>query len=326
MRRRQFITLLGGAAVWPLAARAQPPGKIHTIGLLLFSAGSEAVTVIAPFLDALRELGWIEGKNVVIESRYAENRIERLPELAADLVRRNVDVIVAFGTPPPLAAKQATTTIPIVMAAAGDPVGSGLVASLAQPGGNVTGMSVMAPDLGGKRLELLKEVLPWLDRVAVLWNAANPYAAIVFKETQAAGRILGVKNQSLEVRGPDDFDGVFEAARQQRPEALITVEDPLTIVHRKRIVDFAAGQQLPALYGLREFVMAGGLMSYGASLADVFRRAAGYVDKILKGAKPADLPVQQPTKFELMINLKSAKALGLVFPITLLARADEVIE
>ena len=325
MTRREFITLLGGAAVaWPLAARTQQSGKIHAIGLL--SPASRSPSVVPALFDALAELGWIEGKNLVVERRYAENRLERLPELAAELVRLNVEVIVANGTLGPLAAKRATSTIPIVMTAAGDPLGSGLVASLARPGGNVTGISLMAPDLGGKRLELLKELLPRLARVAVLWNAANPYAAIVFKETQAAGRTLGIEVQSLEVRGPDDFDGAFDTARKQRPDALITVEDPLTFSHQKRIADFATGQQLPSLYGFREFVVAGGLMSYGANVADLFRRAASYVDKILKGAKPADLPVQQPTTFELVINVKTARALGLEIPPTLLARADEVIE
>ena len=327
MNRRELITLLGGAAVaWPVGAGAQQAGKIRIIGIL--SAGSFNPTVLSVTVlpDALRALGWIEGKNIVFERRYAENRVERLPELAAELVRLNVDVIVGIGTLAPLAAKRATTTIPIVMTAAGDPLGSGLVASLARPGGNVTGMSLMAPDLGGKRLELLKELLPRLARVAVLWNAANPYAAIVFKETQAAGRTLGIEVQSLEVRSPNDFDGAFEAARKQRPNALITVEDPLTFNYQKRIADFAVANQLPSLHGLREFVVAGGLMSYGANAADLFRRAASYVDKILKGAKPADLPVQQPTTFELVINAKTAKALGLEIPPTLLARADEVIE
>jgi putative tryptophan/tyrosine transport system substrate-binding protein len=325
MKRREFITLIGGAAVvWPLATRAQQAGKIRTIGIL--NAGSAGVPSAVVLPDALRELGWIEGKNIVFERRYAENRVERLPELAAELVRLNVDVIVGLGTLAPLAAKRATTTIPIVMTAAGDPLGSGLVASLARPGGNVTGMSLMAPDLGGKRLELLKELLPRLARVAVLWNAANPYPALVFKETQAAGRTLGIEVQSLEVRDPRDFDGAFEALRRQRPDALITVEDPLTFNYMKLIADFAAGQRLPTLHGFREDVAAGALMSYGANLADLFRRAAGYVDKILRGAKPADLPVQQPTKFELVINLRTAKVLGLTVPPSLLARADEVIE
>jgi putative ABC transport system substrate-binding protein len=322
LHRREFITLLGGTAAWPLAAHAADE-KRHTVGIL--SAGG-AGAADAAFLDALREFGWIAGRNVVFENRYAENRLDRLPELAADLVRLKVDVIAVGGTLAPLAAKQATATIPIVMMAAGDPLGTGLVASLARPGGNVTGMSLMSPDLVGKRLQLLKEVLPRLSRVAVLWNAANPYSALVFKATQDGGQTLGIEVRSLDVRGPDDFDRIFEAARQQRPDALITVEDPLTGDHRKLIADFAAGQRLPALYGLRTFVAAGGLMSYGASLTDLFRRAAGYVDKILRGAKPADLPVEQPTKFELVINLKTAETLGLAVPPTLLALADEVIE
>jgi putative ABC transport system substrate-binding protein len=325
MRRRDFIKGIVGSAVtaWPFAGRAQQAAKMRVIGFL--SPGSEA-SFISDFFDALAELGWSEGKNVVVERRNAENRVERLPELAAELVHLNVDVIVASGTLGPLAAKRVTSTIPIVMTASGDPLGSGLVASLARPGGNVTGMSLMAPDLGGKRLELLKELLPRLARVAVLWNAANPYPPIVFKETQGACRTLGIEVQSLELRGPDDFERAFEAARKQRPDAMITVEDPLTFTYRKRIADFATGQQLPSLHGLREFVAAGGLISYGANIADLFRGAAGYVEKILKGAKPADLPVQQPTKFDLVINLTTAKALRLEVPPSLLTRADEVIE
>ena len=325
--RRELLAALGGAVAWPLAARAQQGGKKYTIGL--FSAAirlPENAPAWIAFLGAMRELGWIEGKNVVFEGRYADNRLERLPALAEELLRLNVDVIVAIGTLAPLAAKRATSTIPIVMTAAGDPLGSGLVASLAEPGGNITGMSLMAPDLGGKRLELLKELLPRFARVAVLWNAANPYSTNVFKETQVAGRVLGVQVQSLEVRNPEDLDGAFEAARQQHPDALVSVEDPFTATYRKRITDFAIAARLPSLYGLREDVDAGGLVSYGANLAELFRRAAGYVDKILKGAKPADLPVQQPTTFELVINLRTARALGLELPPTLLARADEVIE
>jgi putative ABC transport system substrate-binding protein len=277
-------------------------------------------------MDALGELGWVEGKNVTFEKRYADNRLDRLAEFAAELVRLNVEVIVTEGILAPLAAKRATSSIPIVMTVAGDPVGSGLVASLARPGGNVTGMSLMAPDLGGKRLELLNELLPRLARVAVLWNATNPYAALVFPQTQVAGRTLGIEVQSLEVPALDDFDGAFDAARQAHPDALITVEDPLTATNQKRIVDFATTGRLPSLYGLRQSVLGGGLVSYGASFADLFRRAAAYVDKILKGTKPAGLPVQQPTKFELVINLKTANALGIAVPPTLLARADEVIE
>jgi putative ABC transport system substrate-binding protein len=271
-------------------------------------------------------LGWIEGKNVVLVYRSADNHVDRLPKLAVELVRLKVDVIVTAGTLASLAAKRATTTIPIVMAAAGDPLGSGLVANLAQPNGNVTGLSLMSPDLGGKRLELLKELLPQISRVAVLWNSANPYPAHVFKETESAAQTLGIEVQSLEVRGPDDFNNVFEAVRQNHPDALIAVEDPLTNSYLSQIANFAAANKLPAIFGFREFVDAGGLMAYGANLADLFRRAAAYVDKILRGAKPAELPIQQPTKFELVINLKAAKTLGLIVPPTLLARADEVIE
>ena len=326
LKRREFITLLGGAAVaWPLAARAQQARKIRKIGVLspsvpIFTSANSALA------NGLRELGWIEGQNIAIVRRYAENRLERLPGLAAELVRLNVEVIVAVGTLGPLAAKRATSTIPIVMTAAGDPLASGLVASLAHPGGNVTGSSLMVPDIAGKRLELLKEILPRLVRVAVLWNAANPYPAIVFNETQAAGRRLGIEVQSLEVRSPDDFDGAFEKARRQHPDALIEIEDPLTNSLHKRIVEFAAAERLPSLHGVGEEVEAGGLISYGASIPDLYRRAAGYVDKILKGAKPADLPVEQPTKFELVINATTANALGLEVPPMLLARADKVIE
>jgi putative tryptophan/tyrosine transport system substrate-binding protein len=324
MRRRNFIIGFASmTAAWPLAARAQA-AKMRVIGYL--NPASQTSSLLSDFLDALAELGWSEGKNFVFERRYAENRTERLPELAAELVRLNVDVIVAVGTLGPLAAKRATSTIPIVMMGSGDPLGSGLVAALARPGGNVTGLSLMEPDLSGKRLELLKELLPRLVRLAVLWDAANPYPAIVFKETQGVCRTLGIEVQSLEVRGPNDLDGAFETARKQRPDAMITVEDPLTFTYRKRIVDFVNGQQLPSLYGASEFVAAGGLISYGANLTDLWRRAAGYVDKILKGANPADLPVEQPTKFDLVINLTTAKALGLTVPPSLLARADEVIE
>jgi putative ABC transport system substrate-binding protein len=242
------------------------------------------------------------------------------------LVRLNVDVIVTAGTLAPLAAKQATTTIPIIMAPAGDPVGSGLVSNLARPTGNLTGLSLMAPDVSGKRLELLNEVGPRISRVAIIWNAANPYSLLVFREAKNAAQILNVELQSQEVKRSEDFDIAFSAIKQQIPDGLITVEDPLTVNFQKEIVNFAATNRIPAIYGIREFVQAGGLMAYGASLSDLRRRAAGYVDKILRGAKPADLPIQQPTKFELVINLKTAKALGIDVPARLLARADEVIE
>jgi putative tryptophan/tyrosine transport system substrate-binding protein len=325
MRRREFILLLGATAAWPRTAHAQQAGKVYRIGVL--GAGVVPPPELrAVFSEALRDLGWIEGKNIIIERRYAEDQLDRLPELTAELVRLKVDVIVASGTLAPLAAKRATTTIPIVMSAAGDPLGSGLVASLARPGGNVTGLSSMVTDIGAKRLELLKELLPRVSRVAVVWNAVNPYSRLVFKETERAATSLDIQLQSIEVRGPDHFAIAFDALARERPDALISVDDPLIFGRRKQVMDLAASHQLPAIHGLREFVHAGGLMSYGTSLDELTRRAAGYVDKILRGAKPADLPVQQPTKFELVINLKAAKALGITLPPSLLARADEVIE
>ena len=293
-RRRAFIAGLGSAAAWPIVARGQRSAKVYRVAY--FSAGSETDNpFLFVFTGTLRELGWIEGKNIIIEPLYAENRIDRLPELAAELVQRNVDVIVALGTLAPLAAKRATTTIPIVMAIAGDPLGSGLVVSLAHPGGNVTGLSLTAPDLAGKILQMLRELVPSVSRVAVLWNAANPYPALVFKQTQPASLDLGIQIQSLEVRGPNDFDRAFEAAIQQRAEALVTVGDPLTGDYKKQIAEFANKSGLPAIYGTRDFVAVGDLMSYGAQLPDLFRRAAGHVDKILKGEKPGSIPVEQPT-------------------------------
>jgi putative ABC transport system substrate-binding protein len=325
MKRRKFIGLLGVAtAVWPLGTWAQQGEKVYKIGFL--SAGSPEPELASIVVDAYRELGYVVGKNLEFESRYAEDRLDRLPKFAAELVSLKVDVITAAGTLAPLAAKRATSAIPIVMMVAGDPVGSGLVASLAHPGGNVTGTSLMAPDLGGKRLELLKELLPGASRVAVLWNAANPYSALVFKETVGAAQTLGVELQSLEIQEPADIDTAFEAAMGEHADALITVEDPLTIDLRKKIAEFAADHRLPAISGLRVFADSGSLMSYGADRADILRRSVVYVDKILKGAKPSDLPVEQPTKFELVINLKTAKSLGLTIPPLLLARADEVIE
>jgi putative ABC transport system substrate-binding protein len=276
--------------------------------------------------EAFRELGYTVGKNLKFESRYADDKLDRLPKLAAELVSLKVDVIITWGTLAPLAAKRATSTIPIVMIAAGDPVGSGLVASLAHPGGNVTGTSLMAPDLGGKRLELLKELLPGISRVAILWNAANPYSALVFKATVGAAQALEVELQSLEIREPSDLDAALEVATGQHADALITVEDPLTVDLRKKIAEFGADHRLPTISGLRLFADSGFLMTYGADLADTTRRSVDYVDKILKGAKPSDLPVEQPTKFELVINLKTAKSLGLTIPSLSLARADEVIE
>jgi len=326
-KRREFITLLGSAAVaWPRSARAQQAGKVYRIGFLSAGAEVRPPNFWSVFVSGLQEAGWIEGKNIVFDRRYAENRLDRLPELATELVRLDVDVIVTIGTLAPMAAKRATTSIPIVMVNAGDPVGSGLVTSLARPGGNVTGMSLMAPDLGGKRLELLKEILPALSHVAIIWNAANPYSALVFDETQAAAKKLRLELRSLEVRGPDDFDSALAATIGKSVEALVLVEDPLTFNHLNKVADFCTDNRLAAIYGLREFADAGGLMTYGANQADLFQRSVGFVDKILKGLRPSDLPVQQPTKFDLVVNLKTAKALGLTIPPTLLARADEVIE
>jgi putative ABC transport system substrate-binding protein len=325
MKRRELIAGLGSAAVWQATVRAQQSGKIYRIGFIT-AATNSAPYLLNAFRDSMRTLGWIEGENVVYEARYAENRLDRLSELAAELVRLNVDVIVTSGTLAPSAAKQTTTTIPIVMTAAGDPSASGLVASLARPGGNITGLSLMAPDLAGKRLELLKEFVPELSRVAVLWNAPNPYPALVFKETQHAARTLKIEVQSLEVRSPNDLETALDAAIRQHANALITVDDPLTVSLRQQIADFAIKNRLPTIFGLREFVDAGGLLSYGANLADLFRRAAGYVDKIIRGAKPSEIPVEQPIKFELVINLKTVKALDIGIPPSLLARADEIIE
>ena len=319
----RLIGLVLALALAPLVAEAQPAEKLARIGYL--SLGSAADTPKA-LLQGLRELGYVEGQNLVIEYRYAEGKAERLPDLAAELVSLKVDIIVAGGTPPPLAAKRATTTIPIVMTSAGDPVGSGLVASLAKPGGNVTGLSTFTRDLAAKRLQLLKEVVPVISRVAVLWNAANPYAVLNMRETEAAARTLGLQVQSLEVRGPDDFEKALPAAISGRAGALFVVDNPLVFVARLRVADFAIRTRLPMTAFYKPFAEAGGLMTFGASLADLYRCAATYVDKILKGVKPADLPVEQPTKFELVINLKTARALGLTLPQSILLRADQVID
>jgi putative tryptophan/tyrosine transport system substrate-binding protein len=324
MRRREFITLLGGVvASWPIAVGAQQTTKLRSLGF--FTAGRDSPGLPA-LLEGLRQLGWIEGKTIVVEYRYAENRNDRLPELAAELVRLNVDVIVAAGTLAPLAAKRATATIPIVMTSAGDPLGTRLVSGLARPGGNVTGLSLMSPDISGKRLELIERVVPNIASVAIMWNATNPYPALVYRQTENAARQLKLEVQSLEVRTPDDVASALEAAVRQNANALITVEDPLTVNYRKQIADFAVKNRLPTMSGLREYVDAGGLLSYGPALADLYRRAAGYVDKILKGAKPSELPVEQPTTFELVVNLKTARAVGLTIPPDMLAIADAVIE
>jgi putative ABC transport system substrate-binding protein len=325
VKRREFITLLGGAAVaWPLAARAQQPANLPTIGFLVSGTPSSHREWVAAFVQRLRELHWIEGRTVAIEIRWAEGRNERLADTAAEFVRRKVDVIVTSATPPTVAAKQATSVIPIVFAAVGDPVGAGLM-SLARPGGNVTGLSLQQTDAVGKRLELLREVIPGLHRLAIMANSSNPSSGLDMREAQATAGTLGLESVTSEIRRPEDIAPAFDALKG-RVEALYVVNDPLVNTNRVRMITLALAARLPAIYGFREFVEAGGLMSYGPNYSDLFRRAAGYVDKILRGAKPADLPVEQPTKFDFVINLTTAKALNLGVPPTLLALADEVIE
>jgi len=305
----------------PLTADAQPSTTIPRIGLLAPDA-----TSWEPLRIGLRDLGYVEGKSIALEERSSQGRNERLSDLASGLVRLNVNIIVTWGTPATLAAKQATKTIPIVIAGAGDPVRSGLVSSLAHPGGNVTGLTVLGPGLAAKRLELLKEAVPNMSRVAFLWNPANPDQKSSFNEVQAGARAVGVTLQSLEARSREELEQALAMMKQSRPAALLMTADGVHQRYIGRIVAFTAETRLPAMYQLKEAVDRGGLMSYGASLPDLGRRAASYVDKILKGAKPADLPVEQPTRFELVINLKTAKALGLTIPQTLLLRADHIIE
>jgi len=330
--RRTFIgTLAGALLAAPLAAEAQQAGKVARIGYLVWFPleSPETRMNLDAFRQGLRERGYVEGQNLVIEYRSADGKIERLPGLATELARLKVDLIAAGSTPLARALQQATTTIPIVAAVMGDPVGDGLVASLARPGGNITGLTFLGPELVPKRLELLKEALPKLSRVAVLWNPGafgEQTMRDMLKGTEAAARALGVQLQLVGVRGPDEFDRAFSTMTRDRAEALVVFPSPALFNERRRIVDLATKHRLPSMSVAREFVEIGGLLSYGASITDLLRRAATYVDKILKGAKPADLPVEQPTKFELVINLKTAKALGLTIPPSLLGRADEVIQ
>ena len=325
MKRRNFITLLGGTAAWPLAARAQQAGRLPTIGFLGASTLGVEGHRNAVLVQRLRELGWIEGRSIAIEYRWAEGRNEHFEEIAAEFVRLKVDVIVTYGTAPTLAAKQATAVIPIVFAVSGDPVGTGLAASLARPGGNVTGLSGQQTDSATKRIELLREVVPGLRRLAVLANTASPLAVVELREVQTAAHTLGLQVNILEVQQAQDIAPAFNDLKG-RVDALYVVGDPLVNTNRIRINILAVGAGLPTIYLLREYVEAGGLLSFGPNILDLYRRAAGLVDKILRGAKAADLPVEQPTKFDLIINLTTAKALGLDVPPTLLARADEVIE
>ena len=322
MRRREFMITIGGAAVaWPLTARSQPP-RTYRIGVL----GNENAPPWEGLRQGLRALGYVDGRNVTMEWRWSEGRGERLPALAKELVDQKVDIIVTSATQATRAAKQATATIPIVMTISSFPDKIGLVDSLARPGGNVTGMSNVAPELNGKRLDLLKEVVPKVARVAVLWNPGSPIEPLGFRELLASAAAAGLKIESVEARSPDDLSTAFTSVASSRPDALYAFGNPVNFKGRKLIADFAAENRIPSIYEERLFVEAGGLMSYAPSFTDLFRRAATHVDKILKGAKPADLPVEWPTKFELVINLKTAQVLGLNVSPMLLARTDEVIE
>jgi putative tryptophan/tyrosine transport system substrate-binding protein len=324
MTRREFITLLGGAAAWPLAARAQQPGKLPTIGYLGTAAASAWAPWTAAFVQRLHELGWIEGRTIAIQYRWAEGRPERWAEIAAEFVRLKVDVIVSGGNAA-VAAKQASTAVPIVFTMVDDPVGMGLVASLARPGGNVTGLAINQPDLAGKRLALLREVVPGLRRLAIMANVEYPFAVLETAEIETAARTLSLDVAPFEIRRAEDIAPAFEALKG-RAEALYVVGDALVTTHRIRINTLALAARLPTIHVVRESVEAGGLMSYGPNFANLFRRAADHVDKILRGTKPGEIPVEQPTKFDLVINLTTAKALGLDVPLQLQQLADEVIE
>lgn len=324
----KFSAVVAVLLVVPVAVVAQQRAKTPRVGILFygFPSASEPLPVVRAFVDGLRALGWVDGQNMLLEWRYAEGRTDRYPALAAELLALKVDALVAISTPAAVAAKQATTTIPTIMAAVSDPVGSALVSSLAKPGGNITGLSLLAPELSAKRLDLFKQAMPKLSRAAVLWNTANPGMALRFRETEAASRVLGVAIDSVGVQGPGDFENAFATISKHRPDALLVLADTVTVAHRRRTIEFAATSRLPAIYETRDFPDDGGLISYGISMAEHFRRAAFFVDKVLKGARPADLPVEQPSKFELIINMQTAKALGLTIPPSLLVRADQIIE
>jgi putative ABC transport system substrate-binding protein len=327
-RRRFLLTSLAGAFAAPLGVEAQPAARTARIGVLSSFTASDAAPWHSAFRQGLHDLGWVDERNVSFDYRYAEGRTERLADLAAELVRLKVDVIVTSVTPDTLAAKKATAKIPIVMASVGDPIATGIVPSLARPGGNITGLSQIAPELQGKRLQLLKEIVPTLSRVGVLRSPQSQSSAAVFdwKEMQLPARELGMQLHALEVRTHDDLDGAFEGATKARDGAVVILPGVFAVANRERIAQLAIRHRLPSISHLSAFVDAGGLMAYGPDRADLFRRAATYVDKILKGAKPAELPVEQPTKFDLVINLKTAKALGITIPPSLLLRADHVIE
>ena len=331
-RRIQNLKWLGIVAIGVTfvmcgaVAQAQQRGKVPRIGFLGNSTAALEANLVGPFRDGLRDLGYVEGQNILIEYRWAEGKYERFPALIAELIASKVDVIVTAGTPATQAYQKARTSIPLVMVAVGDPVGTGIVASLNRPGGNITGLTSISPELEGKRLELLREVIPKLSHFAVLWNPVSPFQVIAEKEVQAAAKVLRMKVLSLGIRAPEELDNAFATIRRERPGALLVLADRLFLHNRARIMDFATQNRLPGVHAYVELVEAGGLMSYGPSYADMHRRAATYVDKILKGTKPADLPVERPMKFELVINLKAAKQIGLTIPPNVLARADKVIK
>jgi putative ABC transport system substrate-binding protein len=326
MKRRQLIALLSGTVAWPLVARGQ--GKVWRIGVLLVNPVTtpDAVSIWNAFVEGLREHGYVEDQNIIIERRYSEGRADRWPELAIELVRLKVDLILVVTTPAAIAAKNASSSIPIVLAGAIDPVGAGLAASLARPGGNVTGLATFYPELGAKALLMLKEARPDLSRVAVLWNPANPANLSVWKETENAARTSGLTLLSVPIRDLKEFDNLSGAVDEARPDGVLVLSDVFIYMKRELIVDLMIQKRLAVVTPLRDMTKHGALMSYGVDLADIFHKAASYVDKIFKGANPADLPFEQPTKFELVINLKIARTLGLTIPPTLLAGADEVIE
>jgi putative ABC transport system substrate-binding protein len=324
--KRLILALVSALLAFSLPAEAQPSGKIPRIGFLGNSTPALEENLVAPFREGLRDLGYVEGRNILIEYRWAEGKYERFPTLIAELIALNVDVIVTAGTPASLAVKKATTTIPLVMIAVGEPVATGLVASLARPGGNITGLTSISPEIEGKRLELLREVVPKISRVAVLWNAGSPVQVIQEKETREAAQVLGMKILSLGVRSREEIEEAFATIVRERPAALLVLADRLFLHHRAAIMDFATKHRLPGVHAYVELVEAGGLMSYGPSYSGMHRRAAYFVDRILKGAKPADLPVERPAKFEFIVNLKAAKQIGLTIPSHVLARADRVIK
>jgi putative ABC transport system substrate-binding protein len=322
MRRREFITLVSGAVAWPLDALAQQPGKVWRMGFI--AHGHE--TFYDALFEGLREYGYEEGRNLIIERRYARGQAERFKEFAAELVRLNVDIIIVVTTPAALAVKNATKTIPIVHPNAIDPLNTGLIASLAHPGGNLTGGAQLTAEVSAKRLEILKKVVPGLSRAAALWNPGNSAIVFSWKETQDAARALGIALQSHEVQGPKDFGAALAAIAEERPDALLVLQDAVTMQQRNEIIDFAIQKRLPSMFQEKGWAAAGGLMSYGENLSSMYRRAAYFVDRIFKGAKPADLPVEQATKFDMVLNLRTAKAIGFTFPDSILVLADEAID